>query len=224
MNSLLMVTTVSGTLRSFLAPVARHFRARGWRVDGAAREVRACEVCREAFNNTWDVQWSRKPWDFRSIVHCPARIRGLVQTQGYDIVHVHTPVAAFVSRFALRGVRGIGKTAVVYTAHGFHFYEGGSWVRNRTFLALEKLAARWTDHLVVINREDQQAATRYGLIPPDRIHFLPGGSSGVDTSIYNPDSIAPARIEATRRELELPKEAPRYWAAPKQSRRELRSR
>ena len=207
MNRLLMVTTVAGTLRSFLAPVARHFRDRGWRVDAAARGVSGCSECRAAFDNVWEVGWSRRPWDIRSIVQCPARIRDLAQSERYDIVHVHTPVAAFVSRYALRGVQ---ETKVVYTAHGFHFYKGGSWVRNHAFLALEKLAARWTDHLVVINREDQEATSRYRLIPPARVHHFPGGSSGVDASLYDPDSIGREQIEATRRELDLPEGAPLF--------------
>ncbi len=210
MTSLLMVTTVSGTLRAFLSPVGRHFRARGWRVDAAARGVRACDVCREAFDNTWDIQWSRKPWDIRSVVRCPSALRALVESQGYDIVHVHTPVAAFISRCALRTMRKRSDLAVVYTAHGFHFYEGGPWLRNRAFLAAEKLASRWTDHLVVINQEDRQAALDHALASPANVHFMPGGSSGIDTTVYDPASIGPDQVRAVRREIGVPEGAPLF--------------
>ncbi|MFM8007144.1 MAG: glycosyltransferase, partial [Dolichospermum sp.] len=43
----------------------------------------------------------------------------------YDIVHVHTPVAAFVTRYALKNLKKRLNTKVIYTAHGFHFYQGG---------------------------------------------------------------------------------------------------
>ena len=39
--SLLMCTTVAGTLRAFLLPYALHFRELGWRVDAAAQGVSA---------------------------------------------------------------------------------------------------------------------------------------------------------------------------------------
>ena len=48
-------------------------------------------------------------------------IRSLVAEQGYDIVHVSTPMAAFMVRLALRRERS--RTKVIYTAHGFHFFK-----------------------------------------------------------------------------------------------------
>ena len=40
------------------------------------------------------------------------------------MVHVHTPVASFVTRYALRKEK---KLKIIYTCHGFHFYKGGSY-------------------------------------------------------------------------------------------------
>src|SRR5579885_3067628 len=73
---------------------------------------------------------------------------------------------------------------VIYTAHGFHFYRGGSALRNQVFRSLEKLAGNWTDHLVVLNQEDHEAAVRYRLVPSGQVCLMPG--IGVDTAIYSP--------------------------------------
>ena len=78
----------------------------------------------------------------------PREIRELVQRNDYDVVHVHSPVAAFVVRFALRR---LSRPRVVYTAHGFHFHRTAGRLRNAAFQSLERLAARWTDELIVIN-------------------------------------------------------------------------
>lgn len=55
-----------------------------------------------------------------------ARVKAVVAQGNYDLVHVHTPIAAFVTRYALKDVK---KTKVIYTAHGFHFYRGGNIIK-----------------------------------------------------------------------------------------------
>lgn len=201
MPRLLMVTTVPGTLRAFLLPFARHFRSLGWRVDAVARDVSTVPECVDSFDKVWDVDWSRNPFDPRNLLAAPNVLRGIVEQQKYDIVHVHTPVAAFVTRYALRGWRNRGRPAVVYTAHGFHFFRGGHPLRNAAFLGLEKLAGRWMDYLVVINREDGSAARRYALAPAERIVYMPG--IGVDTDYYNPEKVDAQEIKRVRGEMGL---------------------
>lgn len=133
---LLFIATVPVTLRSFLLPYARHFRSLGWRVDGAANGISACASCSAAFDAVHDVPFSRSPLAPENLVTAAGRIRRLAETEEYDLVHVHTPVAAFVTRLALRRLRLRG-LHVAYTAHGFHFYEGGPPLRNALFLLLE---------------------------------------------------------------------------------------
>src|SRR5207237_617615 len=122
MPSLLMVTTVPEMLYGFLLPFARHFRACGWRVDAMAQGVSSWPDCVQAFDRVWDMEWSRNPVHPRNMLVAPKGVRDLVAREGYDIVHVHSPVAAFVTRLALRRLRKQGKPRVIYTAHGFHFY------------------------------------------------------------------------------------------------------
>lgn len=202
-RKLLIAATIPETIEAFLLPYVRYLRAAGWQVDAMARGIEDSEACRQAFDNVVDASWSREPLDFRNFVRTPGLIRELVNREGYSVVHVHTPVASFVARFALRK-RKAGVN-VVYTAHGFHFYSGGSRVRNLVFSSLERLAARWTDELIVINREDFNAATRLRLARPERLHLLPG--IGVDLAQFSrieAHEVAAARLRA---ELSLPDSA-----------------
>jgi glycosyltransferase involved in cell wall biosynthesis len=121
--------------------------------------------------------------------------------EGYDLVHVHSPVAAFATRYALRGLRRTGKPRIIYTVHGFHFHEGGPALQNALFLNIEKLAGRWTDQMVVINQEDYQAAQSHHIVPPDRLQYVPG--IGVDTEVYRPESVTTGDVLAVREELGL---------------------
>lgn len=201
MSSLLIITTIPSTLCAFLLPFAYHFRAQGWQVDALAQEVSSNAECLEAFDHVWDVEWSRNPLDPLNLLVAPRKIRKVMAHQEYDIVHVHTPVAAFVTRYALSGFQEQSRPRVIYTAHGFHFYRGGALSKNATFLTLEKLAGRWTDYLVVINPEDEEAAKRYRIVPAERVRYMPG--IGVDIEHYSPHAVPEAEVARVRQELGL---------------------
>ncbi len=201
MKRLLQVSTVPQTLSRFIAPISQHFRALGWQVDAMSAGISNDPICRAAFDQTFDATWSRNPADPANLLMASRRMRTLVEQNSYDIVHVHTPVAAFITRFALRGLRKRGRPAVVYTAHGFHFHKSGNFLSNNIFLGLEKLAGSWTDYLVVMNQDDHQAALNWNIVPEDRIQYMPG--IGVDTRAFSPRRVPPQQIAAIRRELHL---------------------
>jgi glycosyltransferase involved in cell wall biosynthesis len=198
---LLLAATIAETLRAFFLPFAHHFRAKGWRVDGLAKGISSCPECRNAFDHVTDIDWSRKPQDPRNLFRAPKFIRETVRQGGYDIVHVSTPVASFVTRFALRNLRKQAGLKIVYTAHGLLFYEGGSWWKNPIYMALERLPLGWTDYLTVMNTDDLRLAWRYGLLPPERVMYIPG--VGIDRAKYSPAAISPAAVSALRNDLGL---------------------
>jgi glycosyltransferase involved in cell wall biosynthesis len=208
MNSILMITTVPATLSAFLLPFASHFRERGWRVDAMAQGVSSCAECLQAFDRVWEVEWSRNPLDPKNLLVAPPAIQKVFLQENYDIVHVHTPVAAFVTRYALKGLRKQGKLKVIYTAHGFHFHPRGTPLKNAIFLALEKLAGSWTDYLVTINREDESAANHYQILPPERVRYMPG--IGVDLDYYSPNVVAEAQLRRVHEELGITQENPLF--------------
>lgn len=203
-----MVTTIPNTLRYFLLPFAEHFRAQNWQVDAMSQKVSASQECVAAFNQVWDVEWSRNPLDPRNLLTLPRKICRIIAQEQYDIVHVHTPVAAFVTRYALRGMNPKIKPKIIYTAHGFHFYRGGSAFKNAIFLTLEKLAGKWTDYLVVINREDEQAAKYHQIIAPERVCYMPG--IGVDLAYYNSQAVTEAEANQIYQDLGLAPETPLF--------------
>ena len=156
-------------------------------------------VAAQSFDETFDATWTRNPLDVRSIWRAAAQIRQVVTAGKYDLVHVHTPIASFVTRYALRGLRRRRQVRVVYTAHGFHFSPELPAFRNAVFIAAEKLAGRWTDELVVINSDDLRAARRYRFVEPSHLRLIHG--IGVDTERFNPANIPPGAIGAVRSEL-----------------------
>ena len=107
------------------------------------------------------------------------------------IVHTHTSKAGFVGRLAARLA---GVPAVIHQPHGHVFY--GYWGPRRTalFVALERLAARWTDTIVTLTpREvDEHLARRIGR--REQYAVVP---SGVPTAQLR--ATAPSRAAARAR-------------------------
>jgi glycosyltransferase involved in cell wall biosynthesis len=195
---LLIVTTVPITIRSFLLPFVKHFKSLGWQVDGMAQGLTTDPECVTACDRVWDIQWSRNVLDPRNLLSGVSRVKEVVAQENYDLVHVHTPIAAFVTRYALKN---FPNTKVIYTAHGFHFYRGGSPIKNAIFLGLEKLAGAWTDYLITINQEDATAAKQYHFLPSEHIYYTRG--IGVDTNHYTSRQVTEAEVLQIRQELNL---------------------
>ena len=187
-NTLLQVSSVPVTLRNFLIPYALHFRRIGWRVDAAAAGATQNPELVAGFDRVHDVSFSRSIRDVRSLLRSDREIGRLIKVMKPDIVHVHTPIAAFITRLAVRRLPAHERPSVVYTAHGFHFYAGGHLLANLFFRTAERVAGRWTDRLIIMNDDDESEAQKYRLVPSQRLIRMRG--IGVDTSHYaaEPDS------------------------------------
>ena len=152
--------------------------------------------------------WSRNPLDLRRHITSARRVYSIVEAGSYDIVHVHTPVAAFITRFALRRIRRRGLTKIVYTAHGFHFHPLAQPIKRAIFILLERIAARWTDRLVVINQHDKMAAEKFHIARKNKIVYMPG--IGIDRAEYCPERITSNDILKMKADIGLSSGAPLF--------------
>src|SRR2546425_227809 len=116
-----------------------------------------------------------------------------------ELVHTHTSKAGFLGRLAARLAR---VPTVVHTPHGHVFY-GGYYgpALTAAFVQLERIAARWTDRIVVLTERGAEEHLVHGVGRPGQYVAIP---SGVDTEALR--ARAPGR-EAARAALGLPPEA-----------------
>ncbi|RYU61830.1 glycosyltransferase family 4 protein [Aliivibrio finisterrensis] len=167
----LQVTTVANTLNAFLLPFAKAFKQQGWQVDAAASNIVQFENIVAEHDNCFDIQFCRNPLKIKQLFKSLKQIRKLLEIQQYDVVHVHTPIAAFLTRIAVIGIK---KTKIFYTAHGFHYINTNPVWKNILFYLAEKLAGFKTDHLFVINQDDYQFAKQKQIVPEQAITFIHG--------------------------------------------------
>lgn len=160
MKKILYVTTVSSTINAFLVPHIKYLIEQGYKVDVATNITD--EVDKYLIDigvRVFKVDFQRTPISLKNS-RAYKQIREIQKNEKYDMVHVHTPVASFVTRYALRKEKNL---KIIYTCHGFHFYKGGSILNWMLFYPIEYLAARWTDKLITINSEDLEVAKKFKL-------------------------------------------------------------
>ena len=153
---MIIASTIARTPAAFLRPMATELANRGHRVAFAcntAFDAQSMDAMENDGFAVHHVDWQRSPTapsNLRAIV----QLRRLIADHQADVVEVHTPVAAALTRVACRTISRKRRPAVVYFAHGFHFQSNTPDGAARVWLHVEKALRRLTDRLVVINDAD----------------------------------------------------------------------
>ncbi len=196
---ILYVTTIGSTMWFFRSFIKELIDA-GNTVDIATNESAApVQDCyRDWGCRVFQLSCSRSPFSSGNL-RAVKEIKKIVSGTHYDIVHCHTPIAAACTRQACRSARKHG-TRVIYTAHGFHFYDGAPKKNWMIFYPVEKHFAKDTDVLITINKEDYERAKAD--LKAARVEYVPG--VGIDTARFR-DTIVDR--DAKRAGLGIPVDA-----------------
>ena len=155
---ILFVATVRSHIGQFHMPFIRELKARGVEVHAAFKDNSADKpgLDLSAIDKTFEVPFERRPLRLNNI-KAYRELKKIIDGNGYDAVHCHTPMGAVITRLAAKSARKKG-TKVIYTAHGFHFFNGASIKNWMFFYPVEKYLSKYTDCLITINSEDCELA------------------------------------------------------------------
>lgn len=120
------------------------------------------------------VEFLRNPFKIQNF-GAYRRIKNLLNKENYSLVHCHSPIGGVISRIASRKEN----IKMVYTAHGFHFYQGASWKTWWIYYLTEKILSYYTDVLITLNYEDYENAQSFFM---KKLMYIPG--IGIDTRKY----------------------------------------
>lgn len=128
------------------------------------------------------IDFSRHIGSIRRQLNSFKQVKELLSNR-FDLIHCHTPICAAITRICAKKYRRSG-TKVIYTAHGFHFYDGApakNWI---VYYPIEKWLSKYTDALITINKEDYRRAL--GCLRAKKVVYIPG--IGVDTGKYGKET------------------------------------
>ena len=197
----LQLCAVDFTLDKFLAPLCFHLRDVGFDVTAACTESEFMAPLRERGLRCVDMPISRShslPSHWKSY----RRLNRWFAEERFDIVHVHTPIAALIGRVAAWRRR---VPIRIYTAHGFYFHDDMPPIKRTFHVGLERFGGLFDHYLMTQSEEDRQSAIRLGIAKPDAARTI---GNGVDMTRFDPARFSDADRLAMRESLGIAPDAP----------------
>ena len=193
---LFVATVVRLHLNLFHLPYLRWFHEQGWQVDVAANndfeDPADCVI--PCCDNHYVMPFERSPFKKGNLL-AYRQLKALLDREHYDIIHCHTPMGSVITRLAAKSARNKG-TKVLYTAHGFHFYDGAPAPNWLLYYPVERLLSRRTDLLITMNSEDHRRAQTFHAKRTEMVNGV-----GIDLSRFS--EATPEQKAQVRRELGL---------------------
>lgn len=183
MKKALIVTAFARFVKSFLTNDIKILQDMGYEVHCAANIHHAGAECMNDYFADMGVIFhqidfsSNKPISKETIVSY-LEMKKIIKENYFDVIHVHTPIAGAITRYACRNQRKRG-TTVIYTTHGFYFHKYSSKKTWLIFHTIEDFMSRYTDAMITINYEDYNNAK---IMHCSKVYYIPG--VGVDTKRY----------------------------------------
>lgn len=160
MKKILYVTNISRTVNTFFIPHMNMLIENGYAVDCACKIEGEHKLYKEKIDENigfYDLPFTRNPLNIKNMVAL-YRLYKLQKENKYDIIHVHTPIAAAYTRLLKIAFKDV---KIIYTAHGYHFYKGSSKLMWIIFYNIENYLSKYTDVLITINSEDYEASKEF---------------------------------------------------------------
>lgn len=177
MKKVLFSATVDSHILQFHLPFLKLFKENGYEVHVATNgteEIPYCDV--KHF-----VSFERNPIKVNNL-KAIKQLKRICESEKFDIIHTHTPMGSVITRLAAKKSRKLFHTRVIYTAHGFHFFKGTPLKNWLFFYPVEKWLAKYTDTLILINKEDYELAKKKFKKCKD-IQYVPG--VGIDKNKFD---------------------------------------
>ncbi len=184
---ILMLASVASMIDQFNMPNIRLLRNMGFEVHVACnfKQGNTCDTkrIRKLRKTLNDMRVEQHQWD------CPRSIKNVWKClQAYDQlwkmtgqyqfawIHCHSPIGGALTRL----VAHRRKIKVIYTAHGFHFFQGAPVINWCLYYPIERILSRWTEVLITVNREDYLFAKRN--LKAGKVIHIPG--IGIDITKF----------------------------------------
>lgn len=189
---------VDFTLKHFLLPLIDGMGREGWQVYALCSDGEHIPVLRKRGYSIITTPISRNLNLFSHLASV-CRLYSIFRRERFDVLHVHTPIAALVGRIAGR-LAGI--PLIIYTAHGFYFHDEMPGWKRRIFIGLERLGGLFNDLLFTQSREDAEAAVKEKIFCAKDVMAI---GNGVNTERFLPRSVS--EVVAVRHTLNIPPKA-----------------
>lgn len=89
------------------------------------------------------------------------KLKKIIEIEKYDIIHINTPIWAFVTRVASIKYYKRNDVKIIYTPHRFNFCKKASLINRLVYFPIEKFLSKITDVIITTNEEDYNFAKKH---------------------------------------------------------------
>lgn len=177
MSKLIEISAVDISIYKFVLPLMDRLSENGWDISVAANNSGYRNQIIERGYPVHHIEFARNLSPINNI-KAFLQLMKLFKKEKPDCIHVHTPIAAVLSRIAGRLTR---VPHIIYTLHGLY--------KHKPFIQIEKFVCRYcTDYVFTVNEEDKKYLVKNKFI--DKTKIININSVGVDTNIFDPKKIS----------------------------------
>lgn len=175
MKKVLFTATVDSHILAFHIPFLKYFKDQGYQVHVATNGSSKLPYC----DVRHTVNFERSPWRLNNLI-AVKQLKKIIDTEQFDLIHTHTPMGSIATRIAALEARRHYGTRLIYTVHGFHFFNGAPIENWLIYYPIEMIMAKFTDVITTINREDYELANRKFNA---EVHYISG--VGIDPAKFD---------------------------------------
>lgn len=149
MKKALIVSNSSGLVTLFLDNDVRILKELGFEVECACN-TKYPDKNTDEFFDTYKIKVHHIDFPIRELnpklLLCAyKKLNKLIKEGNYQIVHCHSTIAAALTRQCTKNNK---KIKVIYTSHGFPFYEGNKGKKAKLFYAVENYYSKYTNAIL----------------------------------------------------------------------------
>lgn len=190
---------VDFTLKHLLLPLVDGMIDEGWHVTSVCSDGKYVSEMRQQGYRIFPAVVSRDIFNVVFHLRTVWKLYRLFRRERFDVLHVHTPIAALLGRIA-------GKLAriplIIYTAHGFYFHDEMPRFKYRFYVLLEKLSGSLTDLVFTQSGEDANVAVAEGIAKQKNVVVI---GNGISVDLFTP--ACASRKSRIREALAIPEDA-----------------
>lgn len=195
-KKIMILSTTDNMIWQFLLPHIRYFQEHGNTVECVCSKTGFWfDELRDKFGlSMHEIDFGRNPIKLKNF-KAYGKLKDLQKTENFDLIYCQQPVGGMMGRLLAKKY----KVPCIYTAHGFHFFNGCPLVNKLVCKNVEKWLSKYTDILITINEEDYQNALKMKAKQVFKISGI-----GIDTQKLN---VPEFDKQAFKEELGIPKYA-----------------
>ncbi|OPJ59545.1 glycosyltransferase [Clostridium chromiireducens] len=177
MKKILFVASTLSHIENFHTPYLNEFNKQGYVVHVMGKPNNKAEILYA--DKILPIAFEKNMFSVKNIV-IAFKISKIIKAENYDIISIHTSLAAFFTRLGIMLCFKKPKL-VVNTVHGYLFDDKTSFLKRSIMLLAEKFTKCITDIIIVMNSIDYDIAKKHKLYK-DSLYLING--MGIDTSLF----------------------------------------